>query len=48
MEGRAIDAGEFRAAQRSSWDSAASGWEFGVGVVARRGYRTGRLQLTRR
>ncbi|HEX8648697.1 MAG TPA: methyltransferase domain-containing protein [Thermoleophilaceae bacterium] len=27
MEGRAIDAGEFRAAQRSSWDSAASGWE---------------------
>lgn len=27
MEGRAIDAGEFRAGQRRSWDSAASGWK---------------------
>ncbi|HEX8054629.1 MAG TPA: class I SAM-dependent methyltransferase [Thermoleophilaceae bacterium] len=27
MEGKAIDAGEFRAGQRRSWNSAASGWE---------------------
>jgi SAM-dependent methyltransferase len=27
VEGKAIDAGEFRAGQRRSWNSAASGWE---------------------